>query len=66
MAFGPQPIADTKITYEEYLADGCPVCKTGEKQGYILARTPAETLICCSHCGVAYTVTQDAKAQGNG
>ena len=56
MPFGPQPIADDSISFEEYEKSGCPVCKTGEKEGYVIVRTHKESLFVCAHCNIAYAV----------
>lgn len=55
MPFQAQPISNKVITWDEYYASGCPVCKSGNKLGYPLVQG-VTTLVVCSECKVAYEI----------
>ena len=61
--FRAQPISKKVITWAEYEANGCPVCNTGTKEGYLLVRGSGFALVACAHCGVAYEVNDKKAAE---
>lgn len=56
MSFGPQPISKHVCHQGDYEKYGCPVCKTGEKNGFPLISISRCVLFSCENCGVAYLV----------
>jgi hypothetical protein len=51
------------ISFSDYEAYGCPVCKTGERQGRTLISGFGTTVFSCSNCGVAYLICADELEQ---
>ena len=60
MTFEAQPISGKEIMFSEYDESGCPVCNTGEKEGFVAVRQRGKTVFICANCRVAYAVIQDS------
>lgn len=64
--WGPVPITDIEISYEEYLEKGCPVCNSGNKSVWPLLSQGGLTMVVCTHCDQAYGIRRGKPTAGDG